>query len=133
MTSFHFLSNVEAICAPVLFKKPTSSQINLIKNAKKQFLILTKLKNTSSARLWTFRVRSHKKLDWMCRVNIVQCQVKNVVIPTITWTNIFNPSVPKAHNSECLNLPIPLHIKPVMVSSSYLPDFYFLHPRHLMG
>ena len=36
---------------PVLFKKPTPSQINLIKNAKNNFLLLKKLKNTDSAQL----------------------------------------------------------------------------------
>ena len=40
------------ISAPVLFKKPTSSQINLIKSAKTHFLLLKKLKNTESAQLW---------------------------------------------------------------------------------
>ena len=33
----------------VLFKKPTPSQINLIKNAKNHFILLKKLKNTESA------------------------------------------------------------------------------------
>ena len=32
-------------------KRPTSSQINLIENAKKHFLLLKQLKNTSSAQL----------------------------------------------------------------------------------
>ena len=31
-------------------------------------------------------------------------------------TDIFNPFVPKAHNSECLNLLFPLQIKPVKVN-----------------
>ena len=44
--------------------------------------------------------------------------------------DLFNPLVPKAHNSECQNLPFPLQIKPVNVSQSYLAHFYFLHPRH---
>ena len=40
------------ISAPVLLKKPTPSQINVIKNAKNHFLLLKKLKNSSSAQLW---------------------------------------------------------------------------------
>ena len=35
----------------VLFKKPTPSQINLIKNAKNHFLLVKKFLNTSSAQL----------------------------------------------------------------------------------
>ena len=31
-------------------------------------------------------------------------------------TDLFNPLVPKAHNSECQNLVFPLQIKPVKVS-----------------
>ena len=31
-------------------------------------------------------------------------------------TYLFNPLVPKAHNSECQNLPFPLQIRPVQVS-----------------
>ena len=31
-------------------------------------------------------------------------------------TDLFNPLVPKAHNSECQNLRFPLQIKPVKVS-----------------
>ena len=46
-------------------------------------------------------------------------------------TDILNPIVPKAHNSECQNLLPPLQIKPVKAS---LADFYFLHPAPaLMG
>ena len=30
-------------------------------------------------------------------------------------TDIFNPLVPKDHNSECLNLLFPLQIKPIKV------------------
>ena len=30
--------------------------------------------------------------------------------------DLLNPLVPKAHNSECQNLPFPLQIKPVIVS-----------------
>ena len=34
-------------------------------------------------------------------------------------TDLFNPLAPKAHNSECQNLPsFPLQIKPVKVSQS---------------
>ena len=35
-----------------LFKKATPSQINLIKNAKKLFIVIEKFKNTESAQLW---------------------------------------------------------------------------------
>ena len=35
-------------------KSPCPSQINLIKNAKNQFLSLKYFKNTKSAQLWTF-------------------------------------------------------------------------------
>ena len=31
-------------------------------------------------------------------------------------TDLFNPLVPKAHKSECQNLPFPLQIKPVKVN-----------------
>ena len=31
-------------------------------------------------------------------------------------TDLFNPLVPKAHNSECQNLLFPVQIKPVKVS-----------------
>ena len=37
--------------APVLIKKPSPSQINLIKNAQNHFLLLYKFKNNSSAQL----------------------------------------------------------------------------------
>ena len=37
--------------APVLFKMPTPSQINLIKNAKNHFLLVKKFKKTGSAQL----------------------------------------------------------------------------------
>ena len=40
-------------------------------------------------------------------------------------TDLFNPLVPKAHNSDCQNLLFPLQIKPVKVSLSLLADFYF--------
>ena len=38
----------------VLFKKPTPSQFNLIKNAKNHFLLLKKFKNNESAQLCIF-------------------------------------------------------------------------------
>ena len=50
---FYQVNNTIPISAPVLFKKPTPSQINLIKNAKNHFLILKKLENTESAQLCT--------------------------------------------------------------------------------
>ena len=46
-----FFIKFEPISAPVLFKKPTPSQINLIKKAKNNFLLLKKLKHTESAQL----------------------------------------------------------------------------------
>ena len=33
-------------------------------------------------------------------------------------TDLFNPLLPKGHNSECQNLPFPLQIKPVKVIQS---------------
>ena len=44
-----FFMKKQPFSAPVLFKKPTPSQINLIKNAKNHFLLLKKFKNTESA------------------------------------------------------------------------------------
>ena len=38
------------------FKKPTPSQMNLIRNAKNYFLLLEKLKNTESAQLCKKRI-----------------------------------------------------------------------------
>ena len=53
--------------APVLFKKPTPSQINLIKNANNNILLLNKFKNTESAQPWSKStscfVKSIKKLS----------------------------------------------------------------------
>ena len=40
-------------------------------------------------------------------------------------TDLFNPLVPKAHNSECQNIIFPLQIKPLKL----IGGFYFLHPR----
>ena len=48
---FAFFISELPISAPVLFKKPTPSQINLITNAKNHFLLLKKFKNTESAQL----------------------------------------------------------------------------------
>ena len=40
--------------------------------------------------------------------------------------DLFNPFVPKAHNSECQNLLFPLQMKPVKKSvNASLRDFYF--------
>ena len=51
-----FLSNLfpkTYFCASPIFKKPTFSQINLIKKQKISFFILEKIKkNTASAQLW---------------------------------------------------------------------------------
>ena len=46
-------------------------------------------------------------------------------------TDLFNPSVPKAHNSECQNLQFPLLFKAgkSQIKAKCL-EFYFLHPRH---
>ena len=46
-----FLSSYQPISAPVLLKKPSPGQINLIKNANTHFLLLKKFKNTESAQL----------------------------------------------------------------------------------
>ena len=48
MIVLQFLTSYQPISAPVLFKMPTPGQINLIKNAKNNFLVL---KNTESAQL----------------------------------------------------------------------------------
>ena len=45
-----FIKFITSISAPVLFKGPLS--VTLIKNAKNNFLLLKKLKNTESAQLW---------------------------------------------------------------------------------
>ena len=45
------------------------SQINCIKNAKNHFLLLKKLKNTESARLWRFR----QIVQRPCRIPVCQC------------------------------------------------------------
>ena len=44
-------------------------------------------------------------------------------------TDLFNPSVPKASNSECQNLLFPLQIKPVKINLNVIDGFSFLHPR----
>ena len=46
---FYQVSNL--FLHPVLFKKPTPSQISFIKNAKNNFLLLKNVKNTESAQL----------------------------------------------------------------------------------
>ena len=51
------------------------------------------------------------------------------MLPTAN-TELFNPILPKAHNSECQNLLFLLQIKPLIVSYSWFADCYFLHPRH---
>ena len=43
-------------------------------------------------------------------------------------TDLFNPLVPKAHNSECQNLIFLIQTKPIQVKIS-LRILYFLHPR----
>ena len=52
MILLHCLSNWSIISAPLLFKKATPSQINMIKKAKNHFLLVKKLKTTESAQLW---------------------------------------------------------------------------------
>ena len=54
----HFLSNQSYL------KRPTLSQISLIKNAKNHFLLVKKLKNTESAQLW-YWVRGTCYWDWV--------------------------------------------------------------------
>ena len=46
-------------------------------------------------------------------------------------TDCFNPLVPKAHNTECQNLPFPLQMKPV--SQLKLVGGLFFAPSALMG
>ena len=57
---FLFIKLITYFCT-VLFKKPTPSQINLIKNAKNHFLLLKKFKNTESAQLWTHSSVSQRR------------------------------------------------------------------------
>ena len=45
---------------------------------------------------------------------------------------LFNPLVPKDHNSECQNILFPVQMKPVNDSLSKLADFIFA-PSTLMG
>ena len=45
----------------------------------------------------------------------------------------FNPLVPKARNSDCQNLPFPLQIRPIKLSSSKFPNFYFLRTLDTNG
>ena len=56
MIFFAFFIKLITYSAPVLFKNPTPSQINLINDAKNHFLLLKKLKNSESAQLWTIFV-----------------------------------------------------------------------------
>ena len=42
-------------------------------------------------------------------------------------TELFNPLVPKAHNSECQNRPFPLQIMPVR---AIIGGFLFFDLRH---
>ena len=61
-----------------LFKKPTPSQINFIKNAKNHFLLVKKLKNTGSAQLCIlvsitraieFLFIYFLPMQWYCKAN----------------------------------------------------------------
>ena len=49
-------------CSKIIFKKPTPSQMNLIRNAKNYFLLLEKLKNTERSQLCKSAV-----LETFCR------------------------------------------------------------------
>ena len=44
-------------------------------------------------------------------------------------TDLFNPLVPKAHNSELQNILFPLQFKPVKAVEASLRIIFF-HPRH---
>ena len=49
-------------------------------------------------------------------------------------SNLVNPLVPKVQNSECQNLPFPLQIKLIKVSTFKLTGwFLFFAPSALMG
>ena len=56
-------------------------------------------------------------------------------MPQAANTDLFSPSAPKAHNSECQNLQFPLRIEPsyVTVDKSAVRGFLFLSPSALMG
>ena len=46
-----------------------------------------------------------------------------------TDTELFNPLVPKAHNSECQNILFPLQIEPARLLK-LIGGFFFGHPWH---
>ena len=48
-------------------------------------------------------------------------------------TDLFNPLVPKAHNSECRNLPFTLQIKPAKVNLKLIGGFLFFSFLALMA
>ena len=48
----------------------------------------------------------------------------------VASTDNFNPTVPKAHNRVCLNLPFPLQIIRYMSVKAIIGGFVFLHPPH---
>ena len=48
-------------------------------------------------------------------------------------TDLFNPLVPKAHNSKGQNLLFTLQIKPVKVNLKQIGGFLFFVPLALMG
>ena len=47
--------------------------------------------------------------------------------------DLFNPSVPKGHNSECQTLLFPFWIKPLVVNLKLIGGFLFFAPSTLMG
>ena len=47
-------------------------------------------------------------------------------------TDLFDPLVTKAHNSECQNLVFPLKIKPVKVNLELIGGFLFFAPSALI-
>ena len=52
MISLHFFIKLLTYFCTNPIEKATLSQINLVKNARNNFLLLKKLKNTESAQLW---------------------------------------------------------------------------------
>ena len=45
-------------------------------------------------------------------------------------SDLFNPLVPKAHNSECQNLLLLYKLSQQSLFQVKLADFYLLHSRH---
>ena len=76
----------------LLFKKPTPSQINFIKNAKNHFLLLKKCKNTQSAQLCS-----------LCIVS-VEIDLSTFCKQEKKWQNICRKKKKKTKNRATKNM-----------------------------